>query len=81
MSIFATDEESFDNFAREYFTEVDHLQRNKKKINFVAVKAQKEVRDRLRAAKRKEEMEESLRKGRSLVISEPLIVQGQPKES
>ena len=81
MSIFAANEESFDNFVREHYAEMDHSQRNKKKINLTAVKAQKEVRDRLRAAKRREEVEESLRKGRSLVISEPLIVQGQPKES
>ena len=80
MFVFAADEESFDKFVREHYFEMDHSQKNKKKFNLAAVKAQKEVRDRLRAAKRREEVEESLRRGRSLVISEPLIVQGQPRE-
>ena len=77
---FAADEESLDNFKKEYYAQMDHSQKNKKKFNLAAVKAQKEVRHKLRAAKWREEVEEALRKGRSLVISEPLIVQDHPRE-
>ena len=46
----AADEESFEEFVKEHYAKMDHSQRNKRKFNLAALKAQKEVKDQIRAA-------------------------------
>ena len=52
---------------------MDHTKSNKKMFNPTVVKAQKEAQDRSRAVERRKEINEALKKGHSITISEPIV--------
>ena len=52
---------------------MDASKRNKSMLNPIVILAQKKAKDETRLAKRRKKIEEALRKGRSIMISEPVV--------